>query len=347
MGGNALKFYQTRRVDKTEYLELVKLVQDKLLNCFNNSGLVIPCFRNKTDFGDLDLILDSSVLPENWLKILLKEFNIEKNTQWIKNGNVVSIGVNNFQVDLIITPHKYVLSSLNYFSYNDLGNLLGRIFHKLGIKFGHKGLSLIIRYNNSGHILKEIELTQDYNIILDILGLSYDKFLKGFDNIEDIYDFVCESKYFDKEIYLLNNRDHTSRVRDKKRTTYNNFLKYIQNKDIVSNYSFENKTEFGGYSIREPFYTEIVLRLFPSIKKEIDELISEFELKQQFKMVYNGEIVSKITGLTGKELGKFMSDIKFDINEIKMSLINPNHVTNKIERHLFYNNISINGISII
>lgn len=331
MGGNALKNYETRRYNKEEFIELASIVQDKLFQCVNTRGCIIPYFNNKTDFGDLDLILNSNSLPINWVNIIIHEFNLTDN-QWIKNGNVLSIGVNNFQIDLINTPNQYLVSSLNYFSYNDLGNLLGRLFHKLGLKLSHKGLNLVVRSNENAHILKEIELTQSYSVILNILGLSYAKFVYGFDNIEDVYNFVCESKYFDKDIYLLNNRSHKSRIRDRKRITYSNFLKYIQNNNIQSNYSFKNKSELGGYSIREPYYSEIVLELFPHVKEEIDSLISEFELNQKFKNVYNGKIVSEITGLTGKELGSFMSTINFDNGEIELGISNPEYISDKISK---------------
>jgi hypothetical protein len=45
----------------------------------------------------------------------------------------------NFQIDLIFTKPKFYESSLNYFAYNDLGNLLGRGAEQISGKLGASG----------------------------------------------------------------------------------------------------------------------------------------------------------------------------------------------------------------
>lgn len=310
MGGNALKQYNTRRYSKTEYFQLWDKLQGDLFNLFGHTGYLIPAYHSKETFGDLDCIYDSQYLPTDWVIKLVNYFKLA-DAQWVKHGNVLSFGLNNFQIDLIVMPTHDVQSSLNYYSYNDLGNLLGRLYHKLGIKYGHRGLSLIVR-GNPNYILEEIPLTHDLHIILDILNLSYDKFEAGFDTLEDIFDYVISSTFFDKACFILDNRSHISRVRDKKRATYNAFLKYISAETVISKYSFGVKTEHGGYSIREPYYSEIVIKRFPFVADKVSELTKRYELDQEFKKIYNGNLISQMTGLSDKALGQFMSNFKFN-----------------------------------
>jgi hypothetical protein len=222
----------------------------------------------------------------------------------------LSIGYKNFQIDLIATKPEHLLASLTYFSYNDLGNLIGRMGHKLGLKFGHQGVSIIVRGNDrTDHILKEIVLTHDLKHAFEILGLDFQKFLVGFDDLEDIFQYVASSKYFDPEIYSLEHRSHTSRTRDKKRATYSAFLKWVEDTNPATNHSFAEKSELGGYSIREPYYTSEVLTRWPHVKAEVEALIAAHKLDTAFKKVYNGTLVSLCTGLTDKELGGFMSKV--------------------------------------
>lgn len=308
MGGNALKFYETRRYGSTEYFALIKEL-DSVFKKLNFDAIPIKAYSEKESFGDLDLIVDSSKLSTDWLEKLKVELSLEDN-QIFKNSNTVSIGYKNFQIDLIVTPHDEVQSSLNYFSYNDLGNLIGRLSHKLGLKYGHKGLSLVIRPNeNNSHILDEIILDRSNKKLLDILGLDYQKFQTGSSTLEDIFKYVASSRFFDPDIFLLDNKNATSKVRDKKRHTYMAFLKWIEETKPKANYSFRNKSELYGYSIREPFYTEIILKIWPEVKEKVDKLISDYESEQAFKNVFSGAVVSDSTGLIGKELGVAISKI--------------------------------------
>ncbi|WP_457824345.1 hypothetical protein, partial [Staphylococcus aureus] len=50
----------------------------------------------------------------------------------------------------------------------------------------------------------------------------------GFRNLLDIFQFVVSSPYANLDIYLLENRNHKSRIRDSKRPTYNAFLDWLE-----------------------------------------------------------------------------------------------------------------------
>ncbi len=188
---------------------------------------------------------------------------------------------------------------------------MGRIHHKLGVKCGHSGASIVVRENE--YVLGEIELTQDINIILEIAGVDSAIWHKGFDALEEIYEYVISSKYFDPDIYLLDNRNHYARTRDKNRSTYNGFLNYIRDNNVPAKYKFA-KTEYkGGYNIREPYYTDIVLKYFPFVEEQVNLLFKKRELQKGFREKFPPELLMRETGLKGKELGAFYTFIRENV----------------------------------
>ena len=94
--------------------------------------------------------------------------------------------------------------------------------------------------------------------------------------------------------------------------TYNRFLEWIRTENPPANYHFPEKSEKGGYNIREPFYSEIIVPAFPWIKESVAKMIHSFELRQSLKKIYNGQVIYEMTGLHGKELGGFMK--KYGLN---------------------------------
>lgn len=320
MGGN-IKFktdfgiQQGRRYQSNEYHELVTEVTEfieKYTGCSRNWIVEIPAYTNKQSFGDMDLIICSDeVSNSNWKKDLLNA-----GIPVVSNSNCHSILYRELQVDLIFTERKYFWSSVNYFKYNDLGNIIGRQLHRIGLKWGHKGLSIVIRpvsdlVHENNHIIKEIELETDGNKswfkVCEILGL--DPLFEPKELI-DIFGFAASAKFFDPEIYQLDNRNATSRVRDRKRKTYHEFLEWIEQTNPVPKYDFPDKDERGGYNLRYPFYQDIILKHWPWVEQEVNKVIAAHERDKKFAKYYNGEEVADITLMTGKELGQFMQYMK-------------------------------------
>lgn len=313
MGGNALKNTPTRRYSAAEYHVTAPKLRQEISDLLGTRVEIIPSYAQKPSFGDLDLLVQSERLPQNWKQQLIAYFKLS-DKMYVTNGDVFSFAFQELQVDVITTPAREMDTSMQYFAYNDLGNLMGRMMHKLGIKYGHRGLSVIVRSPCQGnHVLEEImlEVERPYEVSCEILGL--DSSFK-FETLDDIFKFTASAKYFDPDIYLLHNRNHANRVRDQKRKTYGGFLDWIQEHDVKGNFCFGEKHDRGGYNIREPFYTEIVLARWPWVKPVVDGIIKAHEIDMQFKEVYNGEIVQSLTGFTGKRLGAFMSLMKEHIN---------------------------------
>lgn len=327
MGGNALKKTKTRRFSAVEYRSTVADLLPRLKRVLSVPLEEIPSFEEKESFGDCDVIVESNNLKFSWGRDLIDEFGLDS-TKFVKNTNVFSFAFNELQIDLILTPKNYFHSSLNYFSFNDLGNLVGRISHKLGIKYGHRGLSLVVRDKERGdHILEEIQLASDdgTKIIYEILGLP-EKY--SFKTRKEIFEFVASSKFFDPAIFLLDNRNSNSKIRDRKRVTYREFLCYCAEGDVSSNYSFEDKKSLGGYSIREPWFSEIVVPRFPWVKERVESIIIENEKNKSLKRFLNAKDIGEAFCVEGKELGEIMKKVnpilKENRNRLLDGVISPN-----------------------
>lgn len=298
MGGNALKDVVTRRYARAEYLELEKQVVDKLRRLFPDSWVdPIEAYSEKENFGDLDIVLSSDNLPPNWVQ-LVGDCLMSK--QIVKNGNVCSFEHHEFQVDVILTPTKDYAVALDYYAFNDLGNLLGRVARSMGLKLGHTGLSY--NWSVGTHLVRQFSVRSNWDAALDILGYDRAVYRKGFTTMESIFEFVASGKFFSPDIYLLHNRNHASRVRDSKRESYMWFLRWCEdNAARLSNYPKQTPEHWVDYLKREVMGFAV----------NYDKVAAEWGREQQFKARYNGRVVADATGLpANKELGVFMAWIR-------------------------------------
>lgn len=313
MGGNALQ-HPSCRLNKQELLGLIVNFNNEIGEPFKptSSGAPvfqpIPFYTSKDSFGDLDMVVMCE--SRDWERLLddLKK----KYPDHSKNGNVFSFGVDvgkdtNFQIDLIYVGENFGerQMALTYFAYNDLGNLMGRIFHRAGFKYGHKGLLRMVRdEENSDHIIDEVLVTNEPREIFEFGGYDYDEFLDGFSTREDIFNYVTSSPYFNRDIYLFENRNAKARMRDSKRVMYNEFLKWCSGSDDLPEFQTEDKEEFR----REQLH--LALEKFPEFRVRYDGALKKLSKSKTINEKFNGSIVSEVTGLSGRDLGMFIRDFK-------------------------------------
>lgn len=312
MGGNALAAMGAKRVDRDTAFAVADRVSKAISKIAENNGaharcLLIPAYREKPDFGDLDFVLDNSLyqhVSRDKLVSGLEEI-FESPLPNIKNGPVHSVGIplqsgGFLQVDLIGMAPETVQAAVDYFSWNDLGNLVGRIAHKMGLKYGHDGLSIVLR--DGTHQFDSISVSRNTDAILSFLGYDPVVWNKGFDNREQIYRFVVDTPFFNKAIYNLDNRNHIARVREKKRPVYMEFLSWVEQPPFVLNaYQFpEDKRE----------NLPRLFEAFPGIEAEYNEKWRRLEDSKYLKSRFNASIVTAVTGVEGRELGEFMAYFK-------------------------------------
>lgn len=323
MGGNALKNCETRRVTANEYHTLSNEVMSILSKYFPMRRISpIVAYNNKPDFGDLDILFElhnEEEIPFTAADLASifdsKEVVYNNGKHEVKGSEpkslvnkVYSLEYKGFQVDIIPTLLEDYPTSYFYYAYNDLGNLMGRIAHKMGFKYGHKGLTYELR-TMEDHVVATLEVSKNMLHIFEFMGYDPALYLKGFNELEDIFKFASSSIYFNKEIFALENRNHKSRIRDKKRKNYTLFLEWLEVNEPENKYPWPNMEERGGRKDVQEFMME-AFKVFPLFR--IDFLIEreKAESIQAIKEIFNGDIVREMTSLEGIELGNFMKYLR-------------------------------------
>lgn len=346
MGGALLKTWNLpeKRIPTDEYNQ----IKDELLNKFQQDqssskvigspdhellGLlyakVAPSIRNKETHGDLDIIVGKwSYADTTWKgeqdfgKYLESEFGYKP----FKNSNVYSFPYRGFQVDVTFQLMTEFEMAVNYSSWGDLGNIMGRVFHKMGLHFGHSGLSFWIRqglfdnnlqWSDSDHIYDKTVLTTNMEEICEIGGFDYNRWLKGFDSEQEAFDFVVDSKYFNKSLFELENLNHTNRTRNRKRGMYMRFVEYAANCDKVSE------------PFRSKYECSLIMQCrYPQLQRNINNFRLVYEIDKVVKEKVNGKLVMEWCNLSesdGQMVGKIMGEVrnipKFILLEMSQSEI--------------------------
>lgn len=296
MGGNALKKFGVSRVNSSELAMVVEIVGG-FLNDLEIFWAVPAAILSKKDHGDLDIIVVNTSREE--VRALMKTFDS------ITNGPVDSVAWpmsdgRQLQIDFIYVNAVHFEYAINYFCFNDLGNLVGRFAHKMGLKHGHDGLTYIIRDGDT--VVGEIVLTTDFKRAMEFLGFDHSRYLEGFDTLQEIYEYVAHHPKFSPKMFDLNERNHTARMRDRKRPTYTGFLDWI-NKNIgyLGDYS---------WPLDKSVWLSTIFTEFPEHQTTYDALWDAHNAKVSAKAKFNGVMVGQLTGLKEKPLGRLIQAFK-------------------------------------
>lgn len=331
MGGNALKQFGiiTDRKSKLEYQQIIREVKTIAMLNLNATITEVISFKNKQDFGDADLLIVSDDLPNHWVDTLKDAF---ESKAIYNNGDVVSFEYKNFQIDIIKCPSHEFMASYHYFSFNDLGNLLGRMTKKFGLKLGHDGLTYV--YRDGDQVIGNIVITREFHEVCWFLGVDYQQWKEGFNDLDDIFKFVASSRYFNPDIYLFDNLNHTQRVRDRKRKTYNAFLEWCKSYDGPKYEHTKDQDSllpmlFEFWGPNNGFHDD------DSFREQYINLYMHHLKKKDMQSKFSGEIVRGVVGLDGKELGMLMKYLKTKIDEDFIITQSRSSIENKVR--MLYN----------
>lgn len=312
MGGN---LYKLGRLPKEQYLVIENEISDYLSQKIGENNFRIPrYYTDKPDFGDLDIIISLAEIGQNWDKIRLEFVKDLKISQYKSTGAVFSTVYKNFQVDYFTASAEYFESTYNYLSFNDLSNLIGKICHRLGLKYGENGLQYVFRRADS-HYKKEIKITTDFHKICAFLGLDYAQWKIGFQNLPQMFDWVIASPYFSVKPYQEDLAGDMEK-RSERRTTVQKFIDYLADNQIVKSYNYlEKKSDY--LPIIQTFFPEIDLKQQIAKEEELEKIASQVQQK------FNGNLIMQwIPELSGKELGQFIFDFKSQFTDFEEFILN-------------------------
>lgn len=294
MGGS---LFNTKRLPYSEFAHIA----DEIIQKFSSTKIKVDIpdwYATKPDFGDLDLVVYDQFNEFEQLKI---------DNGWvngISNGNCYSFPYKNFQVDIIFTTKRTYETTLNFMSFNDLGNLIGKIARTRGLKYGYKGLVYEFRDEKATHYKADIILTRNMQEICIELNLDWHVWYKGFETREDMFKWITSSRFFTKSAFLFENQTNRTRVRDRKRSTIQAFCQWMDTTDIELNTGYVPKVTTKELLIN---WEDFSYNFF----YHYDKLQRSYQISKKF----NGDIIMNLTGLQGKELGAFIKDVKAELDK--------------------------------
>lgn len=288
MGGRAFldRNLQSHRMTTTELHEIAsRAIQVASEKAGTFEYYIVKSIAEKEDHGDIDIVI------KNTGKEFIKFKDAFKDNFYpvFINGLVISVLFEHkYQIDFIFQPEASYDYACQYFNWNDLGNLVGRMMKPLGLKHGSGGAAYI--YRPRGMASKyDIPLNITYQETLKLCGLKPYDDNHVFKTYKEVFDYVISSPYFAVRHYLYENLNNTNRVRDKKRKTYNMFLEYV--KDIEDNKDYLSLDLIG---------------IFPHLKDEIKKIDERLAKAEAYREVFDAQYIIEKTKYTGAKLGKFI-----------------------------------------
>ena len=295
MGGNLFKL---GRLPRAEYRALEEELRGYLDERLGDLYRIPRYYSEKPDFGDVDIIVSGAAVETSWPDLreqIRQDLGIE---QWTSNKSVFSTVYRNFQVDFFLRPEKYFIATYNFLCFNDLGNILGRIFHRMNLKYGEQGLQYVYR-RAEGNYRNDLDVSLDIDRILTFIELDSSDWHRGFDTLEQMYQWAMTSPYFSTAPYT--DPGSRTRSRTRQRTTMKRLVEWIEKNNIEQNCTYKET------------YLPEVYAAFPEADLE-SALALEEARAARVKVIrgkFNGRLVSALfPDLQGQRLGEFIRTLK-------------------------------------
>lgn len=308
------------RVDKAKYLEIIAEITPYLDQKLGKYYKIPRYYASKPTFGDVDILVSTEIITEvvtevvteiiteivaenkfgSWQNLTKSIASDLKIIKFKSSGHIFSTAYLNFQVDFFCVKTEFFESTYNFLCFNDLGNLLGKMFHRFNLKFGENGLSYVYR-RADGHYKTDLPVCLDIKKIIAFLDLDFSYWQNGFETLEQMFEWVVTSPYFSYKPYFDTSK--TTEKRIEQRTTVSKFTDWLQENNVQKHYfSKENREEY--LPIIADYFAEA--NLYQLIENEKDNEIKAIKIAEKF----NGKIIMTLTNLEGKELGDFITRFK-------------------------------------
>lgn len=246
-----------------------------------------------------------------------------------------------FQVDIISVNDKDYQISCFYFSFGDIGSIIGGILKHWGVSLGGNGLiyNVCHVFGDFSTKLRKIIITKDIKEILFIAGLSdsiLEKWLSpatgGESDIteRDLFDWVTTSRLFHAEFWNARSQkwNIACRERIKLRPMYQRFLfAYIPEKfgymPVLNYVQGQERIDFVPKDVQAKFTKDLIERY--NLTKTVADIILEKKKSDLIKEHFNGKLVGEILGIKGKEIEYAIKTLKKNLPD---TLGNPEWVLN-------------------
>jgi hypothetical protein len=307
MGG---KLFNLPRMPRGEYVRREAAIRAYLDAKLGGDYRIPRYYGDKPDFGDMDIIVPTR---PDWDRVRL-EIAADLGVTQVKSvGRVFSIAFEGLQTDFFAVPARFVDSTFHYMSFNDLGNLLGRICRRFNLKYGEEGLHYIYRRANDDHYKGELPVTQDFAKICAFLDLDYAAWEAGFPTLTEVYEWVIDSPYFSVAPYL-DDLDGTMERRSRRRFGIATFIAFLEERGIEARPQFTDRKG----------YLPQIITAFPEagLAVQVAEERAREERANAMAARFNGKLVMYLRPeLTGKALGEFIIAFKRSVPDFEEYLL--------------------------
>ena len=306
MGG---KLFDLPRMPRAEYLEREAAVRAYLDRKLDGRYRIPRFYGDKPDFGDMDVIVPSR---PDW-DVVRDEIARELGVTAIKRvGRVFSTAYAGLQTDFFAVPEKFLDSTYVFMSFNDLGNLLGRICRRFDLKWGEEGLSYVYRRAGDDHYRADLPITQDFARVCAFLRLDHATWVAGFPTLTSMFEWVITCPFFSVVPYL--DDDGPMRVRRKDRPTIARFVDFLREREITARPAFRDRAD----------YVADVIAAFPDADLP-EQIAAEKRAEARAAEVaarFSGKLVMRLRPeLSGTALGTFIREFKRSFTDFEAFLL--------------------------
>ncbi len=305
MGGSTFsrKGIKTVRLPLDDYREVCGRVLQQIGTIAPDCGAtIIPHYRSKMDFGDLDIVVPRSLFDQFTPEELCAALSGISWSRGSLRDPVISVAIETpagpFQVDLISALPENLDYAIRFFSWGDAGALVSGIARQMGLKHGAEGLRYTVDHPR-GRITVPLHAT--YGEALTFLGLDDAQHQAGFAKPEDVYAWIASSPYFDPQIYDPKRLTNGSRRRAMHRTFYQGFLNWING--LPGNY------DWGPRDSKKDEWRPRIFDHFPHAPALVEEATAKLAASHQ-ATIFNGAYVSAIAGVTDPHLQHLMNAVR-------------------------------------
>lgn len=315
MGGNAIKKVKVSRFSLSKYFSISRDILDKLTEA--NIKSLRPFFvPDKISFGDIDILVENKedIDLKEWIIKTFNPIEIVSNgvysiayteNQLDENGEIIY-----YQVDFI--PVKHIEAAMFFYSYGDVGAIIGKFVGYNGISFSENGIYIKVRSELLGieskdhtYVYDKINISTDPQEICKILGFDYMKWLNII-SVEELFEWILSSHYYTIDAFKFIAMDKRKRL--SLRPLYISFLEKIG----ITDFDNINNKIINKEIIEHQKY---ILEKYGKIN-ELEPIRERIRLEKERKEKFNANVFIN-NGIEKLKLSNTMSEFKKTILDIK------------------------------
>lgn len=206
MGGN---LFQLGRLPAPQYRRLEARLRPVLSELFASGWRIPLSHADKSDFGDLDVLVSADLLTPDALRAFAQRCEVtQKQTQSGIHSHALPLlpeeqqgAQTHFQVDLFATPPELLEVRHQFMSWGDCGNIVARMAKPWGLKWGQDGLFFVHRLPDNDHYQGELLLSREIGDLLALLELNAEQYRAGFASEQEMFEWVMASPQFSPRPY--------------------------------------------------------------------------------------------------------------------------------------------------